>query len=117
MRNAQGMPVNMIVLTALALLVLVVVAAFFITGFGQASGSIQTVEKSQADCQGYCQSLSISAFNYADCASLYIAASGTIPSSGPGKNYVETCDQYGACRVSIRGGKSCVCGPTACVNG
>ncbi len=111
MRKAQGMPVNMIVLTALALLVLVVVAAFFITGFGQASGSIQTVEKSQADCQGYCQSLSISAFNYASCAELYAAG------AGPAKNYIDNCDEYGSCRVSIRGGKSCVCGPTACVNG
>jgi len=113
MRNAQGLPVNMIVLTALALLVLVVVGAFFISGFGEASGSVNVVEADQASCQATCQGLATSAFNYQSCDDLsvnpqYISADET-------EGYkVECAGTYGDCTVTIRGGKQCRCGASTC---
>jgi len=112
MRKGQGLPVNMIVLTALALLVLVVVGAFFISGFGQASGSVNVIEASQADCQALCQGLAASAFNYDDCA--------TFKLTGNAQKYWDDdadeldCDaQYGACTVTLRNGNSCAIEGTA----
>ncbi len=98
--KSQGMPVNMIVLTALALLVLVVVGAFFISGFGQASSNINVVDKSQAECQGICQGLATTAFNYNDCTSL--------KNTGQAKTYSDDCSgSYGACTVTLRTGEEC----------
>ena len=118
MRIGQGLPVNMIVLTALALLVLVVVGAFFISGFGEASSSVNVVDSDQADCQAVCQSLAASAFNYKSCGDLYTY--DAVSSTGAPKaiNYLEadigggnTCaDNFGACTVTIGGGDSCTCG-------
>ncbi len=99
MRLAQGMPVNMIVLTALALLVLVVVGAFFISGFGQASSSVNVVNATQADCSAMCQGLTVSAFNYDDCDSLNNINQAT--------TYISQCSDFGACRVTLRDGSSC----------
>jgi len=106
MRHGQGLPVNMIVLTALALLVLVVVGAFFISGFGQASGSVNIIEASQADCQAVCQSLSSSAFNYDDCIT-FTTVYGGLASTTKAKEYGCTCENYGACTVTLRNGESC----------
>ena len=102
MRYGQGLPVNMIVLTALALLVLVVVGAFFISGFGQASSSVQVINATQAECNGLCQGLATTAFNYDDCDAL--------KKTGQGVEYRTTknCDEiYGACRVTLRNGSAC----------
>ena len=107
-RRAQGLPVNMIVLTALALLVLVVVGAFFISGFGEASGSVNVVDADQADCQSVCQSLAASAFNYNDCA--------LVAGAPQAVDYAETvidgddgtcASLFGACTVTISGGNQC----------
>ncbi len=97
------MPVNMIVLTALALLVLVVVGAFFISGFGQASSNINVVDKSQAECQGICQGLATTAFNYNDCDSLR--------DTGQARDYSDNCaSNYGTCTVTLRTGEECSIG-------
>ncbi len=102
--KAQGLPVNMIVLVALALLVLVVVGAFFISGFGQASSSISIVNKTQADCQSICQGLTTAAFNYDDCDALKETQQAMSYMDDPG----EGCDyQYGTCTVTLRNGESC----------
>ncbi len=102
MRSGQGMPVNMIVLTALALLVLVVVGAFFISGFGQASGSVNVVNATQADCQSICQSLAAAAYNYNSCSALEANPQAT--------SYATKCaESFGACTVTISGGVSCSC--------
>jgi hypothetical protein len=108
MRNAQGLPVNMIVLTALALLVLVVVGAFFISGFGQATGSINIIDATQADCQNLCQSLATSAFNYDDCGD----STDGFKATQKALNYACACNQFGACTVTLRGGGSCVISQT-----
>src|SRR3989339_878302 len=101
MRRGQGLPVNMIVLTALALLVLVVVGVFFISGFGKASGSVNIIEASQADCQAVCQSLSSMAFTYNDCIT-FETAYGGLASTNPAKEYGCTCENYGSCTVTLR---------------
>ena len=106
MRRAQGLPVNMIVLTALALLVLVVVGAFFISGFGEATGSINVIDATQADCQAKCQGLATAAFNYDSCDSL----AGN-PQWDGDDGYSLNCGDFGACTVTIRGGVQCVCTP------
>jgi len=106
MRRSQGLPVNMIVLTALALLVLVVVGAFFISGFGEASGSVNVVEASQADCQALCQSLAASAFNYDECVGYDTDYTG-FGSTSKAIEYACTCNRYGACTVTLRGGDAC----------
>jgi len=116
--RGQGLPVNMIVLTALALLVLVVVGAFFITGFGEASGSVSVVEASQADCQAMCQGLATSAFNYDSCADLLTNPQYRYDPAG-GSDYIEgygpeCADEFGACTVTIRRGVQCTCGTTTC---
>jgi len=125
MRNAQGLPVNMIVLTALALLVLVVVGAFFISGFGEASGSVNVVDADQADCQSLCQSMAASAFNYAECTNTCEGTPATCSATGEdcttdadctggykettqGEEYATTCTpNFGACTVTLRGGAQC----------
>ncbi len=109
MSKAQGLPVNMIVLTALALLVLVVVGAFFISGFGSAGASMQVTNATQAECQAKCQGIVTSAFNYETCNALegnpqveeYIATDGCA-------------SQFGACTVTVRGGVSCACDIGGC---
>ena len=106
--RAQGLPVNMIVLVALALLVLVVVGAFFISGFGQATSGISVVNKTQAQCQSICQGLTTSAFNYDDCDALKATQQakeymGLSETGGDGCDY-----QYGACTVTLRNGKECL---------
>ena len=101
MRKGQGLPVNMIVLTALALLVLVVVGAFFISGFGQASSSVNVVNATQADCQNKCQGLTSVAFNYNECDTLKTQV-------GQAAEYMTQCsDQFGACTVTLRNGAPC----------
>ncbi|HLE06551.1 MAG TPA: hypothetical protein VI790_04300 [Candidatus Nanoarchaeia archaeon] len=122
MRRGQGLPVNMIVLTALALLVLVVVGAFFISGFGQASGSVNIIEASQADCQALCQGLAASAFNYECCKATDTGctAQTAFLNTPNAQKYWNTggenldCDgQYGACTVTLRNGNSCAIEGTA----
>jgi hypothetical protein len=104
MRNGQGMPVNVIVLTALALLVLVVVGAFFISGFGQATAGITVVERDQAQCSSICQGLAASAFNYDDCSQLKLTERATDYMGAVGSG----CDfDYGTCTVTLRGGNNC----------
>ena len=111
MVKAQGLPVNMIVLTALALLVLVVVGAFFISGFGQASSSVNIVNATQADCQSICQGLVSSAYNYDECVG-YDSNTGEYTGFGATSRaleYVCTCaDNYGGCTVTLRDGSSCM---------
>jgi hypothetical protein len=107
MRNAQGLPVNMIVLTALALLVLVVVGAFFISGFGQATGGIQVVNATEAECQSMCQGLATSAFNYDSCTLL--ETNPQYNDDAGGGYGVQCASEYGACTVTIRGGGQCRC--------
>ena len=104
--RAQGLPVNMIVLTGLGLLALVVVGAFFITGFGTASESVNVIEADQADCQSLCQNINMLGTNYADCASL--------STNRQVYNYGPCALQYGDCRVTIRAGRTCSCGPVGC---
>ncbi|MFA5406488.1 MAG: hypothetical protein WC307_03985 [Candidatus Nanoarchaeia archaeon] len=107
-RKAQDLPVNMIVLTALALLVLVVVGAFFISGFGQASSSVNIIEADQAECQSICQTLVTTAFNYnVDVAwdednAVYTGLGYT----NKAKEYACRCVNYGACTVTLRDGSS-----------
>ena len=109
MSKAQGLPVNMIVLTALALLVLVVVGAFFISGFGSAGASMQITNATQAECQAKCQGMVASAFNYETCNTLegnpqvagYTAAGGCAT-------------QFGVCTVTVRGGITCACDVGGC---
>ncbi|MFA5406489.1 MAG: hypothetical protein WC307_03990 [Candidatus Nanoarchaeia archaeon] len=108
MRLGQGMPVNMIVLTALALLVLVVVGAFFISGFGQAGSSINIVEASQAECSGICQSLVTTAFNYNSCSNLNDDVNQAITYG------IQCAPNYGACTVTLRNGDSCSIDVVAC---
>jgi|GEM_PF-2186961 len=108
MRLGQGLPVNMIVLTALALLALVVIGAFFITGFGEASGSVNVVEADQADCQNTCQSISMLASNYASCPSL--------STNNKAIQYRACANQFGDCRVTIRSGISCSCSEGGCAS-
>jgi len=87
-------------LTALALLVLVVVGAFFISGFGEASGSVNIVDADQSDCQALCQSLATSAFNYDDC--------NTFKGTSQAITYIGDCaPNFGACTVTLRNGDSC----------
>jgi len=112
MRLAQGLPVNMIVLTALALLVLVVVGAFFISGFGEASGSVNVVNATQADCQGLCQGLATAAFNYDSCSALMQNAQYDDGANGGYKNVCAS--EFGACTVTIRRGQQCICDETDC---
>ncbi len=108
MRLAQGMPVNMIVLTALALLVLVVVGAFFISGFGQASSSVNIVDASQAECQSIRQTLTASGYNYDKCIG-YTTTDGWSGLAATNKaiEYMCRCDDFGAATVTLRDGSSC----------
>ena len=100
MRIGQGLPVNMIVLTALALLVLVVVGAFFISGFGSAGASMQVVNATQAGCQSDCQSITTMAYNYNDCTEL----KGTTKAV----DYIADCaPSFGTCTVTLSGGATC----------
>jgi hypothetical protein len=106
-RRAQDLPVNMIVLTALALLVLVVVGAFFISGFGQASSSVNIIPADQAECNGICNTLTTSAFNYNDCDSFTGINQAIL--------YGTQCaNSYGACTVTLRNGDSCPVDVIAC---
>jgi hypothetical protein len=119
MRRAQGLPVNMIVLVALALLVMVVVGAFFISGFGQAAGSIQGVNATEAQCHSMCQSLVTAAFNYQRCEDLetnpqYHDDKGTDDVTDDTGYGVQCAFEYGACTVTIRGGGRCRCDDTGC---
>ncbi len=138
--KAQGLPINMIVITALALLVLVVVGAFFISGFGSAGASVitalallvlvvvgaffisgfgsagasvQIVNATQAECQSVCQGLATAAFNYDTCTEL--------EDNPQAQNYINNppdgmgcASQYGACTVTIRGGVKCTCDTGGC---
>lgn len=76
MRKAQGLPMSTIVVTALALLVLVVIGAFFISGMtrqtgamagwiGRTTGGNETILK--AECNSMC--LDITAVMISDCPS------------------------------------------------
>jgi len=107
MRRGQGLPVNMIVLVALSLLVLVVIGSFFITGFGQAGSSINTVDADQADCQNLCQSLVMAANNYEFCTDV-----------NQNPRYAEWaaqgCYNFGDCTVNARKQTSCKCGQSKC---
>ena len=118
MRIGQGLPVNMIVLTALALLVLVVVGAFFISGFGSAGASMQVVNATQASCQSDCQALTTMAYNYNDCGAYGTkpASSSACPGSGSSglKGTTKACvyamdcaPSFGTCTVTLTGGATC----------
>ncbi len=112
MMRAQGLPVNMIVLTALALLVLVVVGAFFISGFGSAAGSVNIVNATQADCQSTCQSMVSAAFNYNSCSTF---ATGNPQYSTENTGYADLCAaQFGACTVTLSDGSRCTCDASSC---
>ena len=95
--KAQGLPINMIVLVALALLVLVIVGAFFISGFTQAGSSVSFVNKTQAECQTLCAELSASAGNYDDCE--------TFQNTEKAIEYANSCEA--PCIVNLRGGEEC----------
>lgn len=112
MKTGQGLPVNMIVLTALALLVLVVVGAFFISGFGSAGASVQVVNQSQAQCQSLCQGIATSAFNYDSCGASGLQGNPQVTQYTTTKGCAR---DFGACRVTIKNGVSCSCSTTGCV--
>ncbi|MBD3312742.1 hypothetical protein GF352_04800 [archaeon] len=108
MRNAQGLPVNMIVLTALALLVLVVVGAFFISGFGQAGGSVNIVEADQSACNGRCQSMVASGFSLPECDDVEGLGAYT-NDDGTGFSDMGCGAAFGPCYVTVQGGVTCTC--------
>ncbi len=110
----------MIVITALALLVLVVVGAFFISGFGSAGASISKVNATQADCQSKCQAIATVAYNYDSCDD---ETSGLIRNPQVLSYILDAEDdppgmgcalQFGACTVTIQGGVRCTCTTTGC---
>jgi len=99
--RAQGLPINLIILVALALLVLVVVGAFFISGFGEASGGVNVAGVNQADCQALCQNMVATAFNYDDCET-FKQYEGSV-------RYLDECaSSFGACTVTLKGGVTCM---------
>jgi len=98
--KAQGLPVNIIVLVALALLVLVVVAAFFITGISGAGQAINIVNATQAECNSLCGTISVSALNFVDCTALN--------GIGVATDYSTKCAaSFGKCQASLRNGQKC----------
>jgi len=50
-RKSQGMPINVIIIAALALMVLVILAFFFSGKIGSISGEIDSCEAKQGKCQ------------------------------------------------------------------
>ena len=105
--RAQGLPVNMIVLTALALLVLVVVASFFITGMSGAAQQTTIVNATQSECTNICASLAVSANNYDSCY-----GAGGLICIGAAQEYASKgCpDNFGNCSVVLRNGAPCSIG-------
>lgn len=101
------MPVNMIVLVALGLLALVVIGSFFISGFGEASASVNVVDADQADCQSLCQSLSMIAQNYNTCPDI----NENIKFS---EWRVSLCYNFGDCVVNARRQSNCRCTVSGC---
>jgi hypothetical protein len=95
----------MLIILAVVVLVIMVVSAFFITGFGQAGSSLQGVNVTEAECQDICNSLKLDAFTYQTCT-----GAGGIIESAQGQNYLVTkdCDNViGSCLVSLRDGSRC----------
>jgi len=109
MRLAQGMPVNMIVLTALALLVLVVVASFFITGMSGAAQQTNIVEDFQAYCNGLCGQMVVAANNANTLEELSVT---NIARSYQGSGCAR---DYGCCTVTLRSGQQ-VCAEGNCAS-
>jgi len=110
--RAQGLPVNMIVLTALALLVLVVVASFFITGMSGAAQQTTIVNATQSECNNICASLAVSANNYDSCYGTTETGAGGLICIGAAQEYASKgCpDNFGNCSVVLRNGAPCSIG-------
>ncbi len=113
----------LIYITALALLVLVVVGAFFISGFGSAGASVQIVNATQAECQQMCQALTTMAYNYDVCGDDYGEQYNTVQACTntlkPGLRYtskaceyhVRCAPQFGTCTVTLSNGATCRISP------
>ncbi|HDQ59992.1 MAG TPA: hypothetical protein ENN30_02250 [Candidatus Woesearchaeota archaeon] len=56
MKKAQGLPINFIVIAALAILVLILAAGFLIGGGASAGGALGPTQVANT-CNGYCQNL------------------------------------------------------------
>ncbi len=102
MIKAQSAVKN-IVFIVLALLVLFVVGAFFISNFGVASTDVGVsgVSLTEADCQGKCQSLLGLGFNFDTC--------DEFKKSSYAQDYVDNCvSVIGQCVVKTKEAGSCV---------
>jgi hypothetical protein len=91
--RAQGLPLNFIILGALALLVLVVVVAFFITGAGGFGAAI-SAQAAQTECTNRCNGIT-----QAMSLKTTITASGAYNDG----NFTGVADNFCLAKFNIRG--------------
>ena len=128
--KAQGMPINMIVMIVLALLVLVVVAGFFMTGTGTLFGGIAQqggqasaqaeLSAFRSSCQTWCMSMnSMYAPGDEIKGTLYCKTTRDLPSFGLTGVHCYNDNVLGdnGCRITLGNGQQVTITGDICENG
>ncbi len=95
----MDLPVKKIIILSLSVLVLIVVAVFFLINFSRAGGDVNIgVNHNQTSCQALCQSLLSRGFNFDSCNEL-MSVTDSI-------DYAADCED--PCSVTIKNAVVCV---------
>ncbi|MBD3312743.1 hypothetical protein GF352_04805 [archaeon] len=94
-------PIRRVLFVSLAVIVMLVVGAFFLVTFGEAQGDVDVgVSASEAGCQSLCSELVALGYNVRTCDELMTKPKAV--------DYLERCAGYGPCNVTIRGVVICI---------
>lgn len=89
-------PIKKVLFVSLAVIVMLVLGAFFLVTFGEAQGDVDVgVSASEAGCQSLCSELVALGYNVRSCDELMTKPKAI--------DYQDSCTVYGPCNVTIKG--------------